>query len=309
MPLDPQCQVIVDATNAAGVPFETQDYPEIRKGYESSTDFFSHPTPTLDSVANLMFAGPETNLPVRLYRPRREGNEALPTLVFYHGGGWVVGNPDTHDHVCRYLAARSQCLIASVDYRLAPEHPFPAAFDDAVAGVRWVQRKADEIGADADRIAVGGDSAGGNLAAAAALAVRGEIDLRGQLLIYPAVDFTADNDSLRDNGSGYSLTNAAMDRFMNWYLPSPDLATDWRASPQHAADHSGLPPTLIQSAEFDPLRDEADDYGKTLRAAGVDVDYHCHAGMIHGFARMGSKVDGAFLALDEAVEFLKRVFA
>ena len=308
MPLDPQCQAIVDATNDAGVPFESQDYAEIRTGYDASTDFFRHSTPALDSVANLMFAGPECNLPARLYRPRNERAQALPAVVYLHGGGWVVGNPDTHDHLCRYVAANSGAVIASIDYRLAPEHRFPAAFDDAVAALHWIKRKADELGVDPKRIAVAGDSAGGNLAAAAALAVREELELAAQVLIYPAVDFVADNASLKDNASGYGLTTEAMHRFMNWYLADRDQATDWRASPQHAANHSHLPPTLVQTAEFDPLRDEARDYASTLEAAGVDVTYSCYAGTIHGFARMGGKVDAGIRALDEVVQFLRAAF-
>ncbi|MGR8919804.1 MAG: alpha/beta hydrolase [Gammaproteobacteria bacterium] len=307
MPLDPQCQAIVDATNQTPPPFEADDLATMRRAYSASTLVYHHPTPPLDSVANLMIPGPASNLKTRIYRPRVSG--ALPALVFFHGGGWAVGDLDTHDHLTRYLAAQSRALVMAVDYRLAPEHPFPAAFEDACAATRWLASHAGELNVDAGRIAVGGDSAGGNLAAAAALALRGDVDLALQLLIYPAVDFAADNASLRDNGSGYVLTRGAMDRFMHWYLGDPALATDWRASPQHADDHAGVAPAMILSAEYDPLRDEAAAYAETLRSAGVTVDYRNYAGMIHGFARMGGKVDAALGALDDAAAALMAAFA
>lgn len=310
MPLHPQCQAIVDAAKAAGVPFEADDYATMRTFYRASTELYRHATPALESVANLMFPGPESNVPIRLYRPRSGATTALPALVFYHGGGWVVGDLDTHDHMCRYLAGHADVLVASVDYRLAPEHKFPAAFDDACAAARWVTSKAGELGIDRARIAVGGDSAGGNLAAAVALALRdeGDVPLSLQLLIYPALDFTADNDSLRDNATGYMLTRKAMEQFTDWYLPKRITRTDPHASPQLAADHSGLPAALIQTAEFDPLRDEAIAYVATLRRAGVVVDHRHYEGMIHGFARMGGKVDHALLALDDAVKALRNAF-
>ena len=259
----------------------------------------------------LMFAGPATNLALRLYRPRQTDNTPLPTLVFYHGGGWVVGDLDTHDHICRYLAGYAGCVVAAVDYRLAPEHKFPAAFDDACAAVRWITSQAENLNLDRQRIAVAGDSAGGNLAAAVALALRdeGDVPLKAQLLFYPALDFTADNQSLNDNAKGYMLTRAAMEQFTDWYLSKRIERTDPRASPQLASDHSGLPATLIKTAEFDPLRDAAVAYARTLTQAGVSVEHHQYDGMIHGFMRMGGRVDCALVALDDAVNMLKTAFA
>jgi acetyl esterase len=310
MPLHPQCQTIVDAAKAAGVPFEADDFVTMRKFYTGSTAIYRHSTPALDSVANLVFAGPAGNVPLRMYRPHNPSGQMLPVLVFYHGGGWVVGDLDTHDHVCRYLAGHAGVVVAAVDYRLAPEHKFPAAFDDACAAVRWITGKASDLGIDRSRVAVGGDSAGGNLAAAVALALRdeGDVPLSLQLLIYPALDFTADNDSLRDNGKGYMLTRAAMEQFSDWYLPKRITRTDPHASPQLAADHSGLPAAFIQTAEFDPLRDEAIAYSATLRQAGVPVEHRHYEGMIHGFARMGGKVDTALTALDDAAAALRGAF-
>ncbi len=306
MPLDPQCQAIVDAANAAGPPFDADDYHAIRASYSAANAVYCHATPALDSVANLMMPGPASNLPLRLYRPRGTSASA-PALVYLHGGGWVVGDLDSHDHLCRYLAASAGVVVIAVDYRLAPEHRFPAAYDDACAALRWVAAHAAELGLDPERLAVGGDSAGGNLAAGAALAVRDDptVKLRLQLLLYPAVDFTADNESLRVNASGYLLSVKAMDQFADWYLGDRALRSDPRASPALAADHGGLPPAYIVTAEYDPLRDEAADYARTLERAGVAVTYRPFSGTIHGFARMGGKVDLAIRALDEAAAALR----
>jgi acetyl esterase len=305
MPLHPQCQALVDAAAAAGSPFATTDPKEARRGYDAGTLVYRHPTPALDSVANLVFAGPGGNVDARVYRPRGSMRPA-PALLYFHGGGWVVGNLESHDHVCRYLAAKSGAVVIAVDYRLAPEHKFPAAYDDCRAALHWITHAASELGLDTDRFAVGGDSAGGSLAAAIALAARdaGAPRLRLQLLIYPSTDFTADTASLRDNATGYLLTSAAMQMFIDWYLPSRAERSDPRASPQLARDHAGVAPAFVQSAEFDPLRDEARIYAETLRRAGVAAEYTCYAGMVHGFARMGARVDTAFNALDDAAAAL-----
>lgn len=310
MPVHPQCQALIDAAANSGTPFDTTDYHLIRRGYDASTVLYVHSTPALDSVANLVFAGPASTVPVRVYRPFHSDDKPLPVVVYYHGGGWVVGGLNTHDHLCRYLAGTSQAVVIAVDYRLAPEHKFPAAFDDAVAAVRWVAASADELDIDPDRIALAGDSAGANLAAATTLALRDEgwPLLKLQLLFYPAVDFTADNASLRDNGSGYLLTRTAMEQFADWYLPSRIARSDPHASPQLAPDHSGLPTACILAAEFDPLRDEAERYAQTLKKAGVEVEYTCYAGMIHGFARMGGRIDMGIAALDHGARALRQAF-
>ena len=311
MPLDPQCQAIIDAAAETGTPFEAGDHVAVRAGYAATTMVYRHETPALDSVANLMFEGPAGNIPIRIYRPRVEGPGPLPALVFYHGGGWVVGDLDTHDHMCRYLAGHSGVVVASVDYRLAPEDKFPAAYDDALAAMRWVMSAPDDLNIDVNRLAIGGDSAGGNLSAAVTLALRdaGALPLKLQLLIYPVVDFLADNRSIRDYTTGYLLTKAAMVMFTDWYLPDQGSRSDPRASPQLAGDHTGLPPARIQTAECDMLRDEGRRYADTLEEAGVAVEYTCYAGMIHGFMRMGSKIDKAITALDDAVEALRRALA
>ena len=307
MPLHPQCQALIDAAARGSSPFAAHDPQLARRGYDAGTLIYRHDAPPLDSVANLVFTGPGGNVAVRVYRPRT-AQRPTPVLVYYHGGGWVVGNLESHDHLCRYLAAKSEVVVIAVDYRLAPEHRFPAAYEDSVAALRWVAASADELGVDAKRMAVGGDSAGGSLAAIVALAVRDEgwPMLRLQLLLYPSTDFTANTDSMRDNGEGYLLTRAAMEQFVDWYLPSRIARTDPHASPQLAPDHSGVAPAFIQTAEFDPLRDEARIYGDTLKRAGVAVEQKCYDGMIHGFMRMGGRVDTAITALDDAALALRR---
>ena len=307
MPLDPQCQALVDAAARSGSAFDTNDPRLARRAYDAGTLVFRHDTPPLASVTDLSFAGSSEQVTVRVYRPHH-APAAAPVLVYFHGGGWVVGNLESHDHLCRYLAAQAGVVVVAVDYRLAPEHKFPAAFEDCLVAVRWVAASAAELGLDAKRIAVGGDSAGGSLAAAVALAVRDEgwPMLRLQLLLYPSTDFTADTASMRDNASGYLLTRAAMEQFIDWYLPARIARTDPRTSPQLAPDHSGLPPAFVASAEFDPLRDEAHAYADTLQRAGVAVERHCYAGMVHGFMRMGGRVDRALVALDDAAAALKR---
>ena len=310
MPLHPQAQAIIDATYAAGVPFEADDYRAMREAYRATTAQYRHPAPALDSVANLMVPGPGGNLAFRIYRPRAgAGGQALPALVFFHGGGWVVGDLETHDHLCRYLAAHSASVVIAVDYRLAPEHRFPAAFDDALAATRWVAQHARELALDPLRLAVGGDSAGGNLAAAVAVGLRGELGLRLQVLIYPAVDLAADNESLRVNASGYLLTRAAMTQFGTWYLAHSGQLTDWRASPYHAPEHAGVAPALILTAGYDPLRDEAIAYADKLERAGVAVEHRNYPDMIHGFARMGGRLDTGIAALDHTAAALLRAFA
>ena len=310
MPLDPQCQALVDAAARSGSAFDLNEPRLARLAYDAGTLLYRHPAPALDSVANLVFAGPVDNVKVRVYRPRGVGAPA-PVLVYFHGGGWVVGNLESHDHLCRYLAAQSGVVVVAVDYRLAPEHKFPAAYEDCLAATRWVAANAAELGLDARRIAVGGDSAGGSLAAACALAVRDEgwPMLRLQLLLYPSTNFTADTASMRDNGTGYLLTRAAMEQFIDWYLPSRIARTDPRTSPQLAPDHSGVAPAFIARAEFDPLRDEAHVYADTLERAGVAVESQCYAGMVHGFMRMGGRVDKALIALDDAAAALRKALS
>lgn len=312
MPLDPQCQAIIEAALAAGgAPFEQHDHIAAREAYAGTTAAYRHTTGELESVENSVFPGPACDVPIRIYRPAKKDGDALPCLVFFHGGGWVLGDLESHDHICRHLANGTRSAVIAVDYRLAPEHKFPAALDDCCAAVRWVVDQADSLNIDPTRIAVGGDSAGGNLAAAVAIAIRDSNGptIAAQLLIYPAVDFTADNDSLRDNASGYLLTRAAIEMFAEHYLPNREARSDPRASPQLRNNHAKLPRAFVQTAEFDPLRDEGRTYAETLMAAGCPVEYKCYPGVVHGFMRMCARVDAAIVALDDACGVLREVFA
>ncbi|MFB6296440.1 MAG: alpha/beta hydrolase [Halobacteriales archaeon] len=221
-----------------------------------------------------------------MYTPEGEG--PFPVLTFYHGGGWVIGTLDTHEPICRALAGAADCVVVSVDYRLAPEHPFPAALEDCYAATRWVSDNAATLHADPDRVAVGGDSAGGNLAAAVAQACRdhGGPELVHQLLVYPVTDHAFDTDSYAENAEGYFLTRADMEWFWDHYLDSRFDGNNPYASPLRARDLGGLPPASVVTAGFDPLRDEGIAYAKRLDAAGVAVEHHHYDGAIHGFFGM-----------------------
>lgn len=310
MPLDPQCQVILDAANAAGGgPFAAPDVEQQRRLYLASTDLYRTPSPPLAAVRDGHLPGRAGDVPLRLYVPEGEG--PFPGLVFLHGGGWVLGDLETHDHVCRDLAAQAGCVVASIHYRLAPEHRFPAALDDSVDAFGWMVEEAAALGVDPARIAIGGDSAGGNLAAAACLVLRdrgGPVPL-AQLLIYPAVDFRADTPSMHRLAEGYLLTRPAIVEFGAHYLGEGGDVTDPGASPLLAGDHAGLPPAFVQTAEYDPLGDEGRLYHEALSAAGTDSRHQDYAGMLHGFIRMGARVDKAGEAIADAAAFLRDRFA
>jgi acetyl esterase len=223
----------------------------------------------------------------RVYTPMSVRGSLAPALVFFHGGGFVFGSLDSHDGVCRALASMAKTIVISVDYRLAPEDRFPAAVEDAAAATRWVLESGSGMGVDSNAVAVGGDSAGGNLATVAAGLLRGGSRQPAfQLLIYPALDLTRAEPSHRYFGNGFVLTRRTTDWFLANYLPSPESAKDWRASPLFATDLSGLPPALVVSAGFDPLRDEARSYAERLRSAGAQVEYVCAEGLVHGFLQM-----------------------
>ncbi len=304
--LDPQCKAILDAAAQQRTAFDADTPAEARALYAATTRRYRPEVPPMAGMDDIGTDGPHGPVPMRLYRPTTAPTPA-PVMVFLHGGGWVMGDLNTHEHVAEAFAHEARCVVVSVDYRLAPEHRFPAAVDDTMAALRHVAAKADSLGVDAGRIGVGGDSAGGNLAAAAALVARDEGGpaLAFQWLLYPATDMTADNASRRDFGDGYLLTARAIDWFEDLYLADPKQRTDLRASPQLAESHEGLPPALIQTGGFDPLRDEGKAYAETLEKAGVPVEYVCYDGMVHGFARMGAIVDRA----NEAIAHAARAFA
>jgi acetyl esterase len=312
MPVHPQCQAVLDAAAANGTAFDAGDPVEARVRYDAGTAAFAPPTPPLDHVVEDMLDGPVGPLPIRAYRPRTAAAGPLPVTVFFHGGGWVFGNIDSHDHMCRLLAHGSGSLVVSVDYRLAPEARFPAAFDDCLAATKHILEHADQLGGDPARVAVAGDSAGGNLAAAVCLALRDACGQQPlfQFLIYPAVDLACDSASHLALGEGYLLTAQGIDFCTASYLGADRADVgDWRASPLKAETLAGLPPALVQTAEFDPLKDEGAAYAQALSEAGVPATHTVYDGMIHGFMRMGAVVDAAADAIDEGAAALKRAFA
>ncbi|MDB5592031.1 alpha/beta hydrolase [Enterovirga sp.] len=246
-------------------------------------------------------------VPVRIYWP--DDADRRPAVIYFHGGGHVFGNVETHDAVARNMCELSQAVVVSVDYRLAPEHPFPAAIEDAWSVYMWLREGGAALGIDTTRLAVAGDSAGGNIAAVLALLARdaGHTDLRMQALIYPVTDYTLAHDSYRRFGQGYGiLTPAAMQWFRQHYLADPDQARDWRASPLLRKDLGGLPPALVVSAQCDVLRDEGFAYAEALRQAGNAVDYREYGGTIHGFFAMAPAVDVAVRAQAEVGDELRR---
>lgn len=298
--LDPQARALLDLMAERGVPpTHTLPAAEARRAYLERRFFTQPDPPRVGGVKPLTSAGPGGLLPLRVYAPAG-ATRPHPVLVYFHGGGWTIGDLDTHDVVCRTLCAGSGCAVAAVDYRLAPEHRFPAAADDAHAAVRWLREAGAAAGLDATRLALGGDSAGANLAAVTAIAMRdaGEPAAKLQLLIYPATDMRAIAPSHASNGQGYLLTADTIAYFRNHYIPDPAQWSNWRASPLLAADLSRLPPALVLTAGYDPLRDEGRQYADALSAAGNRAQYVCFERQLHGFVTMGRVIDEANTALD-----------
>jgi acetyl esterase len=265
------------------------------------------PEPPAAEVRLLVFDG---RLAVRSYRPVGSRDAVLPALVYFHGGGWTIGDLDTHDVVCRQLALGANCAVLSVDYRLAPEAPFPAAVEDCIAATSYVFENSSSLKIDSARIAVGGDSAGGNLAAVVALNARdaGGPPIAFQLLVYPATDQRCIHSSHEKNGQGHLLTSDAITFFRACYLPDSKDWIDWRASPLLAASHAGLPPAYLITAGYDPLIDEGRAYAQCLEKSGVPVTYQEYPGMVHGFLLFGGALDTANQAVAECCTQLRRAF-
>jgi acetyl esterase/lipase len=306
MGLDPQAQALLDQMAGSGLPpLNSLPVADARQAAMALGDMTGAPE-AVAGVSNRTIPGPAGDVPVRIYTPA--GTPPFPALVYIHGGGWVIGNLDTHDGVCRSLTNGAGCVVVSVDYRLAPEHKFPAATEDAYAATCWVAAHAPSIGADPARIAVGGDSAGGNLSAVVALMARdrGTPRLCYQLLVYPVTDAACDTPSYRDNADGYFLTRDMMRWFWNHYLRSAADGENPYASPLRATNLRGLPPALVMTAEFDPLRDEGETYAARLRQADVPVTLSRYDGMIHGFFGMAGMIDRAKDAVKEAAAALRR---
>jgi acetyl esterase len=309
MPLHPQCKSVLDQMAASGgKPIEECSVAEARAARAARSQAMkalAGPAQEVARVANLSI----DSLPIRVYWPSAEA--PLPVLVYFHGGGFVLGDLEMVDVSCRSMANAAQCIVVSVAYRLAPEHKFPAPVEDAYLTIKHVVRHAKELGADPNRIAVGGDSAGGNLAAAAALKIRNEggPGLAFQLLVYPVTDYDDNRPSLREYSEGYFLTAAAMKWFWGHYLRSPRDGYNPYASPLKAASFQGLPPAMVITAECDPIRDQGEAYAEKLRAADVPVTVKRYEGAIHGFLNMAGMIDGGKIAQADAARALREAFA
>lgn len=309
--LDPNAAAILRLIEEKGVPPMHAEPPPLARVSYRNRRFFAQPEPpTVSLIHDKRIPGPGGDLGIRIYRGA-SGDDLRGALVFFHGGGWVIGDLDTHDIVCRQLALAGGFSVISVDYRLGPEHRFPAAVDDCIAATRWVREHAQDLRVDPDRIAVGGDSAGGNLAAVVSIALRdaGEAWLRFQLLIYPVSDMRQIADSHQRNGEGYLLTAEALRWFRDHYMGAGGNWNDWRASPLLAANLSGLPSALVITAGYDPLRDEGRQYADALSAAGTRAQYVCFERQIHGFVNMMRVIPEANTAIRMAADATAQALA
>jgi acetyl esterase len=302
LPLDPAARAVLDLISAPGVPpLNELPVPDARIAYGQMAGLAGEPVPvarTEDACAD--------GVPVKLYWP--DGAQPHPVLIWIHGGGWVLGSAAETDPLARDLCARAGCLVVSVDYRLAPEHRFPAAVEDVVTVAKWVAANVESLGGDQARLAVAGDSAGANLAAVLANELPGTFRL--QVLIYPATDLTLSHASIQENGDGYLLTKDAVHYFTGQYLGDADPRNPL-ASPLHADDATltGSAPALVITAEFDPLRDEGEAYVARLRAAGIPVEHHGYDGMIHAFYAMGGIIPAAGDAVQQVATALRTAYA
>lgn len=311
MTLDPQAQAILDTAEEAGAPpLEDMPLDEARAALDGIPDTYGIALADVAAVETLAIPGPAGPIDTRIVRPS-DAVAAPPVLIYYHGGGWVLGHVESHLREARYYANKASCVVVVPGYRLAPEALFPAAVEDCTAVLEWVAANGKSLGVDASRIAVGGDSAGGNLAAVVAQIARdrGAPRITFQLLVYPVTDAYQDTASYREKGEGYFLSKSMMAWFINTYLSNPRERDDARVSPLRAADLLGLPPAFVITAEYDPLHDEGEAYAMRLRDAGVAVDYQSRAGQIHGFMSMAGAIDVGRQGLDAAADALRRAFA
>jgi acetyl esterase len=308
--LHPQARALLDFIEQRGLPPTHTLSPTQARTFYRERRFFTQPEPAeVALVRDLKAEGPHGAIPVRLYRGLGSAADtALPVLMYFHGGGFVIGDLDTHDVLCRELANAAGCAVVAVDYRMAPEHRFPCAVDDCLAATYWVQRNAVSLALDATRLSVGGDSAGGNLAAVVSQLARdaGDLALIFQLLIYPATDQRCSAPSHQTNGQGYLLTKETIDYFMGHYIIDPSHNLDPRASPLLQADLSRLPHALVLTAGYDPLRDEGLMYSQRLSEAGNRGTHICFERQIHGFITMGKVLDEANTAVSLCASELRR---
>jgi acetyl esterase len=308
MPLDPGLKLVLDQLAANPGP-QLHELPVAQARIFFDQMQLPRPEVKVAEVTDRRIPGPAGEIPVRIYRP--EGRAPFPALVYFHGGGWVIGSIETHDGSCRDLANRIGCVVVSVDYRLAPESHFPAAAEDCFAATKWVAEHAAELGVDAKRIAVGGDSAGGNLAAVVALMARDRRGpaLRHQLLIYPVTDADFSRASYRENAEGYLLTTKAMEWFWSHYVPDVAQRVEPYAAPLRAVELAGLPPAFVITAEYDPLRDEGEAYARRLQHSGVPTVLKRYDGAIHGFFAMGLLAQVGRDAVDDAAAAVRAALA
>ena len=307
MPLDPQIVAVMETVAALGLPANHLVSPEEARANGRARP--KAPGAAVAQVIDRTIPGPDGELPVRIYTP--EGAGPFPGLAWFHGGGWVVGDLDSADSAARNLCAGADCVVVSVDYRLAPETKFPGPAEDCYDATQWLAANATALNVDPGRIAVGGDSAGGNLAAAVSLMSRdrGGCSLAFQLLVYPVTERDVDNGSYRDNADGYQLTRDGMIWYWDHYLADAADAANAYAAPLQAADLSGLPPALVLTAEYDPLRDEGEAYAAALQAAGVPTECIRYDGLIHGFFGMFAAVDQARQAVAHSAAALREAFS
>jgi acetyl esterase len=309
MAVHPQVAALLErAAKSPLPPYYEVPAAVARRFYRDTRGPLTPDPPPVESVQLLLAPG---TIPVRAYRPKGAGkDETLPALVYFHGGGWVIGDLDTHDVVCRTLANGARCAVFSVEYRKAPEAPFPAAVEDCFSALTFVFKNSENLKTNPSKIAVGGDSAGGNLATVMALMAReaGGPALSFQLLIYPGVDQRMAHASIERNGEGYLLTKKAMLYFRGHYLPKKEDWLDWRASPLLAKSLARLPPAFVITAGFDPLVDEGKEYAERMQKEGVAVEYKNYPDMVHGFITMGRVLDTANAALADCARALKKAW-
>jgi len=306
---DESARRVLDMLASAGrAPYETLSPQQARQTYREGRFAVSPETPAVAQVTNTIAATANGPVPMRVYREEGVDQTSAPALVFYHGGGWVFGDLDTHDVVCRTIARTARVVVLSIDYRLAPEHVYPAAVEDAYGSFQWIVAHARDLGIDISRLAVGGDSAGGNLAAIVSLMARdADVALAGQVLFYPVTDLSREHPSYGEVAN-VPLTGETMRWFKRHYLGDAE-AHDWRISPLLADDLEGLPPAYIMTAGHDPLRDEGDAYAQRLQEAGVPVTHRQYSGQIHGFVTMGRLIPEAGQLLEDASQWLEQVFS
>jgi len=308
MSLNPIVKGLLDQMAADPQPkLNQQPLDEARASYVAMSAMLDAADVPIGGVEDTVAPGLGGDIPVRLYTPVAAGGGPLPVLIYFHGGGWVIGNIESHDPICRQLADASGCKVASVDYRLAPEHKFPAAADDAFSVLQWVEKNASTLGIDPNRVAVGGDSAGGNLAAVVSQMANeaGGPHIGYQLLVYPVTNIYAKTASRQKFAEGYFLELETMTWFEDQYMNTKSDAADPKASPLNGK-LEGLPPARIVTAGFDPLCDEGKQYADALKASGVEVEYICHEDLVHGFFQMSGVLDVAREAVTDAGAAVKK---